>query len=241
MAQLIAREAGVSRQVSARAVYIGGRPAAVPGRWDFDRSVPMMLGYVDSAIVRVRAISEAETQFARAHPQSGYTCTLPELPRNEGIARVVVQGYIDSGYAFEIVGCEKTEVGKPNSTYHITARPLHSGQPAFCSDPSGVLRSDESGSVQRCIAKGVPLGRWRNIPSALPVTARLSVDRPTVFTERKCLRTTVDSLPAQYEISKGFVYPSGHQKLECTSSLDWKQFRPNPVDVLTSLSGGWQV
>jgi hypothetical protein len=117
-----------------------------------------MLGYVDSAIVRVRGISEAEGQFARAHPHSGYTCTLSELPRNEGIARVVAQGYIDNGYAFEIVGCEKTEVGKPNSIYHITARPLHSGQPAYCSDPSGVLRSDKSGSVERCIAKGVPLG-----------------------------------------------------------------------------------
>ena len=121
----------------------------------------MMLGYVDSAIVRVRAISEAETQFARAHPQSGYTCTLSELPRNEGIARVEAQAHIDNGYAFEIVGCEKTEVGKPNSTYYITARPLQSGQPAFCSDSSGVLKSDESGSVERCIAKGVPLGSWR--------------------------------------------------------------------------------
>ena len=118
----------------------------------------MMLGYVDSAIGRVRAISEAETQFARAHPQSGYTCTLSELPRGEEIARVVAQGYIDNGYAFQIVGCEKTELGEPNSTYHITARPLHSGQPAFCSDPSRVLKSDESGSVERCIAKGVPLG-----------------------------------------------------------------------------------
>jgi hypothetical protein len=117
----------------------------------------MMLGYVDSAIVRVRAISEAEAQFARAHPQSGYTCTLSELPRNEGIVRVVAQAHIDNGYAFEIVGCEKTEVGKPNSTYHITARPLQSGQPAFCSDSSGVLKSDEIGSVERCIAKGAPL------------------------------------------------------------------------------------
>ena len=108
----------------------------------------MMLGYVDSAIVRVRAISEAEAQFARAHPQSGYTCTLSELPRNEGIVRVVAQAHIDNGYAFEIVGCEKTEVGKPNSTYHITARPLQSGQPAFCSDSSGVLNvsADDKGS-----------------------------------------------------------------------------------------------
>jgi hypothetical protein len=118
----------------------------------------LMLGYVDSAIGRVRSISEAETQFARAHPQVGYTCALSELPRNEGIARVVARGYIDNGYAFEIVGCEKTGLGKPNSTFHITARPLHSGQPSFCSDPSGVLKSDESGSIEKCITGGVPLG-----------------------------------------------------------------------------------
>jgi hypothetical protein len=118
----------------------------------------MMLGYVDSAIVRVRSISDAETQFAREHPNFGYTCALSELRRNEGIARVVAQGHIDNGYAFEIVGCEKTELGKPNSTYRITARPLHSGQPSFCADPSGVLKSDESGSVERCIARGIPLG-----------------------------------------------------------------------------------
>ena len=117
----------------------------------------MMMGYVDSAIARVRAISDAEAQFTRAHPQSGYTCAISELPRNEEITRVVAQGYTDNGYAFGIVGCEKIEVGKPNSIYYITARPLHSGQPAFCSDQSGVLKSDNSGSVERCIAKGIPL------------------------------------------------------------------------------------
>lgn len=117
----------------------------------------LMLGYVDSAIGRVRAISDAEAQFARAHPQSGYTCTLSELPRNEGIARIVSQGNTDNGYSFEIVGCGN-DLGKPNPIYHITARAMHSGQPAFCSDPSGVVKSDESGSVEKCVAKGIPLG-----------------------------------------------------------------------------------
>lgn len=118
----------------------------------------MMLAYVDSAIVRVRTICDGEAEFARAHPQSGYTCKLSELPRTEGIVRLVAQGQIDNGYAFDIVGCENREDGKPNSSYHITARPLHSGQPAFCSDPSRVVKSDESGSVENCIARGVPLG-----------------------------------------------------------------------------------
>jgi hypothetical protein len=117
----------------------------------------LMLGYVDSAIGRVRAISGAEAQFARAHRQSGYTCSLSELPPNEGITRIVSQGNTDNGYSFEIVGCGN-DLGKPNPIYHITARPMHSGQPAFCSDPSGVVKSDESGSVERCVAKGIPLG-----------------------------------------------------------------------------------
>ena len=118
----------------------------------------MMLGYVDSAVGRVRAICDAEREFAQAHPQSGYACTLSELPRHEGIARLMAQHQVDNGYAFEIVGCEKAEAGKPNSTYHLTARPLRSGQPAFCSDPSRVLKTDESGSVERCIVKGIPIG-----------------------------------------------------------------------------------
>lgn len=39
----------------------------------------MMLGYVDSAIVRVRAVVVAEIQFAKAHPDIGYTCTISQL------------------------------------------------------------------------------------------------------------------------------------------------------------------
>ena len=40
MARPIAPEGGGSRPASARAVCIGDRPAVVPGRWDFGRSVP---------------------------------------------------------------------------------------------------------------------------------------------------------------------------------------------------------
>jgi hypothetical protein len=117
----------------------------------------MMLGYVDSAIVRVRAVTAAETQFAKAHPELGYTCTLSQLPHDELIARLVNERH-DNGYAFGIIGCQRTEPKKPNSMYHLTARPLHSGLPAFCSDPSGIVRSDDTGSVEKCLANGVPLG-----------------------------------------------------------------------------------
>ncbi len=37
------RQGGGFRPASARAVCIGDRPAVVPGRWDFDRSVPIVV------------------------------------------------------------------------------------------------------------------------------------------------------------------------------------------------------
>jgi hypothetical protein len=117
----------------------------------------MMLGFVDSAIGRVHVISAAETQFAMAHPELGYTCTLSQLPRRDEITRLLAQNQIENGYAFEIVGCHAAAPEKPNETYYVMARSLHSGQPAFCSGRSGVLMSDEGGSVEKCIEKRTPL------------------------------------------------------------------------------------
>jgi hypothetical protein len=116
-----------------------------------------MLGYVDSAISRLHVISAAETRFAKEHPELGYTCMLSQLPRTEETTRLLAKGRIDNGYAFEIIGCQAAAPEKPNSTYSVTARPLHSEQPAFCSDQSGILKSDENGSVEECSAKGTPL------------------------------------------------------------------------------------
>jgi hypothetical protein len=69
---------------------------------------------------------------------------------------VLAQNRIDNGYAFEIIGCQGAVAKKPNTTYYVAARPLHAGQPAFCSDQSGVLMSDDGGSVEKCIAKRTP-------------------------------------------------------------------------------------
>ena len=117
----------------------------------------MMLGYVDSAIVRMRVLNAAETQFAKEHSALGYTCKLSELPWTAEIRRLLARGNIDNGYAFEITGCHAPEAQTPNSGYYITARPVHSGQPAFCSDQSGIVKADYSGSVERCRSNGVPL------------------------------------------------------------------------------------
>jgi hypothetical protein len=115
-----------------------------------------MLGEVDSAIGRVRVVSAAEAQFAKEHPELGFTCRLSELPRSEEITRLLAKDQIDNGYAFEIIGCQAAATKKPNSTYYLTARPLHSGQPAFCSDQSGILMSDDGGSVEKCLLRRSP-------------------------------------------------------------------------------------
>jgi hypothetical protein len=117
----------------------------------------MMLGYVDSAIGRMRTLNDAEAQFAHAHPSVGFTCALSQLPSSGEIQRLLRGNGIDNGYAFEITGCQESKSGKPNSSYYTSARPLHSGQPAFCSDQSGILKADYSGSVAKCHSNGVPL------------------------------------------------------------------------------------
>jgi hypothetical protein len=115
-----------------------------------------MFGYVDSALFRVRVVDAAETKFAKAHPEVGYTCTLSQLPDDYELMERLTKDGRENGYSFEIVGCQAADSKKPNSTYQVTARPLHSGLPAFCSDPSGV-RSDDTGSVEKCLANGSPL------------------------------------------------------------------------------------
>jgi hypothetical protein len=117
----------------------------------------MMLGYVDSAIYRMRVLSAAEVQFAKIHPEIGYTCSFSQLPSNDETVRRVAKNRIENGYSFEIVGCQAQGIAKPNATYYLTARPLHTGQPAYCSDQSGVLKADYNGSVERCRISGVPL------------------------------------------------------------------------------------
>lgn len=116
----------------------------------------MMLGNVDSAIDRMRTLNAAEAQFAQMHPTIGYTCELSQLPLSREILRLLKANGTDNGYRFEIEGCQAPN-GKPNSVYYTNARPLHSGQPVFCSDQSEILKADYGGSVENCRTNGVPL------------------------------------------------------------------------------------
>jgi hypothetical protein len=59
-------------------VVLGSLTLIVAG-WIF-LSRLMRLGYVDSAIGSMRTLVAAETKYAQAHPEVGYTCSMSALP-----------------------------------------------------------------------------------------------------------------------------------------------------------------
>ena len=133
-------------------VVVGSLILLVAGWIFLSRST--RFGYVDSAIGSMRALVAAETKYAQAHPQIGYVCSLSALPSDELTTELVRNGTRNK-YAFEIGGCLPGDAKRPNTKYQITARPVLARMPAFCSDESGVVKYEESGSVQKCLESGV--------------------------------------------------------------------------------------
>jgi hypothetical protein len=89
------------------------------------------------------------------HPDVGYSCTLSQLPL-DGWIEGLKKNERRNGYTFTVGGCRPADGKKPNIAYYVIARPLHRDMPAFCSDQSGIVKSDESGSIERCLHSGVP-------------------------------------------------------------------------------------
>jgi hypothetical protein len=116
----------------------------------------MMLGYMDSAIGRLRVISSEEAQFAKEHPEVGFTCAISKLPTTPESRRLASGKSYENGYSFELAGCISKSTLSPITRYQIAARPLHPGLPAYCGDQTGILKYDDSGSVEECLAKGTP-------------------------------------------------------------------------------------
>lgn len=109
------------------------------------------LGYVDSAIVTMRTLVEDENKFAETHPNLGYSCKLADITSEPAIASGRRNGYI-----FEISDCRPNPEGGPNTSYTLTARPLHLGMPVYCSNESRVLKADYDGSLVDCLKHGQP-------------------------------------------------------------------------------------
>jgi hypothetical protein len=137
-----------------KAVVVLGSLALIVAAWIL-LSRLKRLGYVDAAIGSLRTLVDSEVKFAQTHPDIGYACSLSALPNNDLKAAVIKNGRRNE-YAFEI-SCPAEKAKRPSTRYQLTARPLVTGMPAFCSDQTGVVKSDESGSIVKCLGSGVPL------------------------------------------------------------------------------------
>ncbi len=111
------------------------RPVSMP-----PQQVLMVLGY-------------AETNFARQHPETGFTCSLADLSdmaKMMGVDQQVSSGSYN-GYRFSMTGCE----GRPAGSFQIVAEPLAAGknEKTYCTDATGNVRLSEGGG-STCLAFG---------------------------------------------------------------------------------------
>lgn len=113
----------------------------------------MRLGDVDSAIGALGMVNSAERHFAQTHPERVYACAFADLAANE-LPRGITTSGQRNGYTFEL-SCPSGDA--PGRRYQITARPLGKDMSAYCSDQSGIVKYDESGSTIRCLLSGTGL------------------------------------------------------------------------------------
>jgi type IV pilus assembly protein PilA len=112
-----------------------------------------------SSVGSVRVLNVAEINYAASHPSQGYTCSLSDLAQANLIANPLATGQ-KNGYVFQLTDCSAGTEGGPNVKYQVVAYPLRvnqTGGRAFCSDESGVIKADYSGSERRCVENGVAL------------------------------------------------------------------------------------
>jgi len=112
-----------------------------------------------SAVATVRTLAVAEVGYSSSHPEAGYTCTLSDLA-GAGLIDTRLASGQKSGYVFELSGCSASAQSVANVKYQVVAYPMtrnQTGTRAFCSDESGVVKTDERGSPQDCLENGSSL------------------------------------------------------------------------------------
>lgn len=115
-----------------------------------------------SAMQSLRAIQEAETQYATTYPANGFACSLSAMgglssagPPNAQSAQLLqpdLAGGNKSGYTFNVTNCTKTTVNNTDNytSYEATAVPQavgKTGHNGFCLDMSGQILKDPTGGT----------------------------------------------------------------------------------------------
>lgn len=115
--------------------------------------VDVQVHAIDPQLV-VMMIGFAESSFASEHPETGFTCSLPEILQSAGArgidAQVATGPY--NGYKFTLAGCE----GKPAGSFQVIAEPVASGTgvKAYCTDATHNVRAADDGRGSTCLAAG---------------------------------------------------------------------------------------
>jgi hypothetical protein len=113
-----------------------------------------------AAMKSLQGIHGLEVRYYGEHGDKGFSCALEPL-------RVYASGDDDwaealggtaKGYAFSVVGC-KPETDGAVTRYALMAVPLNpdSGARAFCTDQTGQLYMDATGSGEDCLRARVPV------------------------------------------------------------------------------------
>jgi type IV pilus assembly protein PilA len=115
-----------------------------------------------SAMQSLRAIQEAETQYATEYPANGFSCSLTSLggsaasgapnAQSAQLLQADLAGGNKSGYAFTITNCTKTTVNNQDNytSYEATAVPQavgKTGHNGYCLDMSGTILKDPTGGT----------------------------------------------------------------------------------------------
>ncbi len=109
-----------------------------------------------SAIVSVREIVNAENAYFKSHAKVGYTCKLSDLSSAGLIDEKLGTGQ-KNGYNFELSGCQAVGGDTPSAKYLIVAYPVtkeRTGRESFCSDETGIVKTDITGSRRHCMING---------------------------------------------------------------------------------------
>jgi type IV pilus assembly protein PilA len=115
-----------------------------------------------SAQKSVQTIISAQNMFESNYPTSGFSCSLtalggdPKIGAPSATAAQLIQPDLasgfKSGYIFNISNCSKVNAGGSDriTGYNITATPQtvgSTGDRAFCSDQSGIIKFDPQGGT----------------------------------------------------------------------------------------------
>jgi type IV pilus assembly protein PilA len=109
-----------------------------------------------AAVRSVRVLIVSEVSYASSHPDAGYTCSLSDLAA-AGLIDTRLANGPEYGYMFELLGCRARAGSPANVRYQVVAYPQipdQSGRRSFCSDESGTIKVDVTGSHQHCMANG---------------------------------------------------------------------------------------